>query len=94
MVLVAGGTGRLGSVVGAKLLAEGRRVRVMTRTPAKAAALAQLGAEVVVADLRDPASVRAACRGVDHVVAASQALSGKGSNNPRTVGREASLGHR
>jgi uncharacterized protein YbjT (DUF2867 family) len=85
MVLVVGGTGRLGSVVCSKLLAEVRRVRVMTRTPANAATLAEHGAEVVVGDLRDPSSVRGACRGVDHVVASAHALTGKGRNNPRTV---------
>ena len=68
MVVLVGGTGRLGSRVGRRLLAEDRRVRVLTRSPAKAAHLERLGAEVVAGDLRDRASLERAVHGVARVV--------------------------
>ncbi len=64
MILIVGGTGDLGSATTEKLLAQRKAVRVMTRTPAKAAALQAMGAEIVQGDLRDPASLRRACAGV------------------------------
>jgi nucleoside-diphosphate-sugar epimerase len=52
IVLVAGAHGRLGSRVVALLLHRGHRVRGLVRTDGQAAALRELGAEAVVADLR------------------------------------------
>lgn len=72
MVLLVGGTGRLGSRVGRRLLAEGRRVRVLSRSPARAEELARFGAEVVVGDLRDRASLARAMRGIARVVVSAQ----------------------
>src|SRR5215216_2504113 len=71
MILVAGATGRLRPVVDV-LLAHGHAVRVTARDPARPAAreLAARGADIVRADLDDPASLRAASRGVDLVFAA------------------------
>jgi nucleoside-diphosphate-sugar epimerase len=51
-VLVAGAHGRLGSRVVALLLARGYKVRALVRTDGQAAALREVGAEAVVADLR------------------------------------------
>jgi uncharacterized protein YbjT (DUF2867 family) len=67
-VLVVGATGRIGRPV-ARLLAErGHRVRAGVRDVA-----AQLDAEVVRADFDDPASLEAAARGVDAIVATGTA---------------------
>src|SRR5688500_10435002 len=66
-VLVCGGTGQQGSAVARHLLAAGRPVRVLTRDPARAAALQAAGAQVVAGDLLDRASVDAALRGVRRV---------------------------
>lgn len=85
MILVVGGTGQLGTTVTERLLNEGTRVRVMTRTPASAAKLADRGAEVVAGDLRDPGSLRRACAGIDRLVASAHALTGKRGNDPRSV---------
>ena len=85
MVLVTGGTGHLGLRVCMTLLREQRRVRVLTRTPGKAAELDRLGADVMVGDLRDRASLARACHDVQYVVAAAHAVDGHGHNNPRTV---------
>ncbi len=78
MVLVVEGTGLLGSTVSAKLLDEGRRVRVMTATPERAARLAHLGADVVTGDLRDGASLARACQDVERVAAVAPNLAGGG----------------
>ena len=85
MILIVGASGRLGSVVAEHLLAQGKSVRAMTRTPLNLAQLEQQGAEVVSGDLRNPASLLSACQGVEQVLAAAHALVGKGDNNPQTV---------
>jgi len=67
LVLVTAATGRQGGATARALLAEGKSsVRVMVRNPdaPNAKALAAAGAEVVVGDLDDPASLHAACAGV------------------------------
>ncbi|MFI9049783.1 NmrA family NAD(P)-binding protein [Streptomyces sp. NPDC053427] len=64
-VLVTGATGRQGGAAAARLLADGWRVRVLVREGRRAAvgALAGAGAEVVIGDLDDPASLAAAAEG-------------------------------
>jgi len=90
-VLVVGATGKLGTATTRLLLAENFPVRAMTRNSAKAAHLADSGAEVCEADLRDPASLREACQGVDSVIASAHAALEKGDNCPETVDGQ---GHR
>ncbi len=85
MILIVGASGHLGSIVAQRLLTQGKPVRVMTRTPLNLAHLKQQGVEVVSGDLRDPASLLSACQGVEQVLAAAHALTGKGDNNPQTV---------
>ena len=85
MILIVGASGRLGSVVAELLLAQGKTVRAMTRTPLTLAHLKQQGAEVVSGDLRNAASLLSACLGVEQVLAVAHALVGKGNNNPQTV---------
>src|SRR5882672_8484007 len=67
LILVTGATGNTGAGLVPALLAAGARVRALVHTPAKAEALRQQGAEVVVADLGDPASLTAAVAGVDRI---------------------------
>ena len=64
-IAVAGATGKQGGAVARTLLSRGHKVRALTRNPDKpgAAALAEMGAEVVKADLEDPASLDAALDG-------------------------------
>jgi NADH dehydrogenase len=70
-VLVAGGTGFIGSCIVDALLAKGgHRVLVMTRNPATARP--KHGVEFVRGDVSDPASLETATRGVDVVVHAVQ----------------------
>ncbi|QES39624.1 NmrA family transcriptional regulator [Streptomyces venezuelae] len=68
-VLVLGGTGRQGGATARALLARGRVVHALVRDPRAAAAraLAAAGAVLVRGDLEDPASLRAAMRGVQGV---------------------------
>jgi uncharacterized protein YbjT (DUF2867 family) len=71
MVLVAGATGVLGSEIVRRLLARGEKVRAMVRAtsnPAAVALLKKAGAETVIADLKDPASLDRACSGADAVI--------------------------
>jgi nucleoside-diphosphate-sugar epimerase len=59
-VLVTGATGFLGASLVRRLVCSDERVRVLVRSPIKAKPLADLGAEVVVADITDRDAVRAA----------------------------------
>lgn len=85
MILVVGSTGVLGREVVARLRAQQRPVRAMTRSLDRAAGLAQQGAEVVQGDLVDAASLSRACHGVTHVVAAAHAMIGSGRNRSEAV---------
>ena len=71
MILVAGSTGVLGSEIVRNLLARKEKVRAMTRKTSKPEAVDRLrkaGAEIVVADLKEPATLAKACKGVDAVI--------------------------
>jgi uncharacterized protein YbjT (DUF2867 family) len=69
LVAVTGATGRQGGAVTRALLRAGRPVRALTRRPdgRPARALAAAGAEVVGADMEDPASLDRALAGADGV---------------------------
>jgi uncharacterized protein YbjT (DUF2867 family) len=66
IIAVAGATGQQGGAVARKLLAEGWKVRALTRNRDKPAAqeLASLGAEVVAGDMDQRAELDAAFQGV------------------------------
>jgi uncharacterized protein YbjT (DUF2867 family) len=67
-VFVTGGTGFVGPHVVHALRARETTVRALVRNPARATRLAAWGVELAVGDVTDPASLRAACEGVDAVV--------------------------
>ena len=71
VILVTGATGQQGGAVATALLTKGQKIRVMSRTPEKAAALAQAGAEVVKGNLTNASELQAALRGVHGVFAMS-----------------------
>jgi len=85
MILIVGGSGRLGRATALRLLAQGKAVRVMTRSPSSVVDLEQRGVEIVSGDLRNPAQLHHACQGIEQVLAAAHALNGKGNNNPSSV---------
>ena len=66
--------GKVGSEAARLLAQRGEAVRVLSRHPAQAAALAQAGAEVAEGDLAVPASIDAAMQGVSSVVLVSPAV--------------------
>jgi len=71
MILVAGATGNLGSEIVRRLRERGEEVRGLVRNtsaPEKIARLKEQGAETVTGNLRDRASLDAACRGVRTVI--------------------------
>ncbi|MGW5571857.1 NmrA family NAD(P)-binding protein [Nocardia thailandica] len=70
-VAVTGASGQLGRLVVAELLAAGERPVAIVRDPAKAADLAEQGAQVRVASYDDPAALDAALAGVDRVLLVS-----------------------
>ncbi|MGW1994902.1 SDR family oxidoreductase [Embleya sp. NPDC001921] len=67
MILVTGGTGRVGTELVRVLTGLGAAVRVLTRAASKAEPARARGAEVAVGDMNDPQSLEAALRGVDRV---------------------------
>ena len=70
LTLVTGATGLVGTNVVRLLLERGERVRLLTRTDG-GRALEGLAVETCRGDIRDPAAVRKACRGVNRVVHAA-----------------------
>jgi uncharacterized protein YbjT (DUF2867 family) len=90
-VLVAGGSGRLGTLVVTALAARGTDVRVITRDLHRAAHLAGAHVETVLGDVRDSASLAAAMVGVDVVVSAVHGFAGPGGVTPASVDRDGNV---
>jgi uncharacterized protein YbjT (DUF2867 family) len=63
MYAITGITGKVGGAVARTLLAQGHTVRAVVRDPARANAWAELGCEVVRAEMDDAASLTAAFKG-------------------------------
>ena len=68
MILVAGATGSLGTRIVHGLIKRGESVRALVRRSSNHTALEAAGAEIAIGDLKEPASVAAACEGIDVVV--------------------------
>ena len=85
MILIVSGNSNLGSAVARRLLGRGEKVRGLVRSREKGEGLRQLGAEVVIGDLRDRASLARACRGAEKVVAAAHSILGRGSEASKYV---------
>ncbi|HID34387.1 MAG TPA: SDR family NAD(P)-dependent oxidoreductase [Anaerolineae bacterium] len=66
-ILVTGATGFIGGHLARRLVQEGARVRALVRSPRKAAALADLGIEIIPGDITDRDGVRRATRGASIV---------------------------
>lgn len=85
MILVAGATGMVGGMIVDGLLAQGRQVRALVRSPESAERLGARGAETVMGDLKDRASLDRACAGVDVVVTTANSAARGGADTPETV---------
>lgn len=88
MILVAGGTGRLGSRAVGLLQQRGFSIRVLTRDRSRAAHLDGPGIEIVEGDVRDLAAVRHAVNGVEQVVSAIHGFAGTKGQSPATIDRD------
>jgi len=88
MILVAGGTGRLGTNVVGLLQARGLQVRVLTRDRSRAGHLAETGLDIVEGDVRDLAAVRRAVAGARTVISAIHGFPGTKDANPVTIDRD------
>lgn len=85
MIVVAGGTGTLGSRLVPRLAEQGLAVRVLTRDPARAHHVAGSRVEVVRGDVRDPGSVTAALQDAGTVISAVHGFAGPGDVSPASV---------
>jgi NADH dehydrogenase len=88
VILVAGGTGRLGTLVVTRLAARNLPVRVLTRDRERAHHLGDAATEIVDGDVRDRSSVERALLGVTTVVSAIQGFAGPGRVTPESVDRD------
>jgi uncharacterized protein YbjT (DUF2867 family) len=86
MILIAGGSGRLGTLLVDRLLARGEKVRILSRV-AQPAAARRTNVEVVVGDVRRPADLDRAAAGARTVISAMSAFGMKGVT-PRAVDRD------
>jgi len=103
MVLVAGATGSLGSRIAKGLRARGDEVRALVRPGSNGEALERAGVSLAFGDLRDPATLDAACAGVDIVISTASAtgrsddtpenVDGKGNANLIVAARRAGVSH-
>ncbi len=95
MILIVGSTGLLGSEICRQLAEQHTPFRAMVRSdsaPEKVATLRALGAEIVVGDLKYPASLAAACRGVEKVIStASCTFSIREGDSIETVDHQGQL---
>jgi uncharacterized protein YbjT (DUF2867 family) len=97
MILVVGATGRLGGTIAQTLLAQGQAVRVLLRHNSPSAELSKQGlatsADVLMAagvqpvygDLKDRASLDAACQGVEAVITTANSARRGGEDNVDSV---------
>ena len=88
MILLAGGTGRLGTLLVRRLAARGLDVRVLTRDAARARHLAGDRVSVVQGDVRDRHSLEAATAGAGVIVSAIHGFTGARPNSPASVDRD------
>jgi len=95
MNLVVGATGLLGSEICQLLVTEGKLVRGLVRPTSdrtKVERLQGLGAEIVRGDLKDRASLDAACQGIKAVIStASATLSRQEGDSIQSVDRDGQL---
>ena len=85
MILVVGATGQLGTAVVKRLAAAGNLVRAFVRLGSRYEHLRIPGVELAFGDLRDAASVDAACRGARVVIATANAIVPEGRSSFESV---------
>jgi uncharacterized protein YbjT (DUF2867 family) len=88
MILVAGGTGTLGTQVIHGLIAEGRAVRVLTRNADRARQGLPSSVEIVQGDIRDSSAVTRSVSGCTTVVSAITGFGGPGAAGAWAIDRD------
>jgi uncharacterized protein YbjT (DUF2867 family) len=91
MILVTGGTGRLGSAIVRVLRSAGLDTRCLVRKGSEYYWLNDTGTNYFFGDLRDPSSLLRAMRGVTHVVAAAGLRVERTDNNHKNVTHEGNV---
>jgi len=97
MTLVVGATGMVGIEICRLLSAAGQPIRALVRAtsaPDKVDKLKAMGATVILGDLRDAGSLKAACHGVQAVVTTASAMPfayEAGSNTPQSTDEDGYL---
>ncbi|MEN2737145.1 SDR family oxidoreductase [Microbacterium sp. X-17] len=89
MILIAGGTGRLGTAIREDL--EPGQVRVLTRNRVTAEMIREGGSEAVVGDIADPKAVSRAVEGCRAVVLAASGFGPMGRSTPAGVDRDGNI---
>lgn len=88
MILVAGASGSLGGLITRQLLEKGEQVRVLARPTSQVSALVDAGAQRVIGDLKDRASLDAAVNGADVVITTATASQRGGDDTLESVDRQ------
>ena len=88
MILVAGGSGRLGTLIVRRLAARGLGVRVLTRDRSRTAHIEGSAVEVMEGDVRDDSCMGPAMAGVETVVSAIHGFGDIGNVSPASVDRD------
>lgn len=88
MILVAGGSGRLGTLIVSRLASAGLDVRVFTRDSRRAAHLASTRVDITEGDVREAGSVTRAMAGIRTVVSAIHGFGDVGNVSPASVDRD------
>jgi uncharacterized protein YbjT (DUF2867 family) len=88
LIVIAGGTGNLGSAVVPLLVARGLKVRVLTRDAAQARQRLAASVEIVGGDVRDPEAVDRAVAGGATVISAIQGFGGPGAAGAPAIDRD------
>jgi NADH dehydrogenase len=91
MILVVGATGLVGGMIARSLLERGKQVRILVRPGASYEPLVEAGAQPVIGDVKQAASLAPACAGIETVISTASAGSRGGADTPQTVDLEGNL---
>lgn len=85
LILIVGATGNVGGMATRQLLQRGHTVRILARPGSLYQPLVEAGAQPVMGDLKDRASLDAACQGVEVVITTANTTLRGGDDNVQTV---------
>jgi uncharacterized protein YbjT (DUF2867 family) len=88
MILVVGATGNLGGAITRMLLAQSQPIRILARSQSNYQPLADVGAQVVLGDLKQRDSLYAACQGADTIITTATSAARGGEDNVQSVDLE------